>query len=160
MTTSQPLQEEQELLHDIELNSFVEASRTQRFFNLLIDIIFMQYGVGLLTGYLLLEFLLIVSPHLAYSWFGDTDGFRIIPLYVIGMFNYLLYYTICEKSFKGYTLGKLITGTRAIREDGQELSFKDALLRSLVRLVPFEHVSGFDYPWHDTWTNTMVIKAR
>jgi len=67
---------------------------------------------------------------------------------------------VCEKAFKGRTLGKVISGTRAIRNDGGELTLKDALLRSLSRLVPFEVFSGFGTPWHDSWTNTQVIKAR
>jgi hypothetical protein len=59
-------------------------------------------------------------------------------------------------------LGKLITGTRAIREDGVELNFKDAFLRSLSRLVPFEPFSIWSGNgiWHDSWTKTMVIKSR
>jgi uncharacterized RDD family membrane protein YckC len=36
--------------------------------------------------------------------------------------NYLVYYTLCEKLFRGQTLGKLITGTRAIRTDGEKLT--------------------------------------
>ena len=80
---------------------------------------------------------------------------------ILGWFNYLIYYTFCELAFKGYTLGKLITGTKAIRNDGQPLMFKDTLLRSLSRMVPFEVFSGFgDKPWHDSWTNTTVVKAR
>ena len=66
-----------------------------------------------------------------------------------------------EKLFKGYTVGKLITGTRAIREDGKELTFKNAILRSLSRMVPFEPFSAFGgSPWHDRWTKTRVIKSR
>jgi uncharacterized RDD family membrane protein YckC len=85
----------------------------------------------------------------------------LLILYLVGILNYLLYYTFCEKVFKGYTLGKLITGTRAIRDDGNELTFKDAILRSLSRLVPFEALSAFGYsPWHDSWTKTTVIKSR
>jgi uncharacterized RDD family membrane protein YckC len=75
--------------------------------------------------------------------------------------NYIVYYTLCEKLLKGYTLGKLITGTRAIRQDGGELTFRNALLRSLSRCVPFEVFSGFNtLTWHDSWTDTKVIKAR
>jgi hypothetical protein len=40
------------------------------------------------------------------------------------------------------------------------LTFKDALLRSLCRLIPFEVFSGFGVPWHDSLTNTMVVKKR
>jgi uncharacterized RDD family membrane protein YckC len=69
-----------------------------------------------------------------------------------------VYYSLCEKLFRGQTLGKLITATCALRTDGEELTFKDALLRSLCRLVPLEVFSGFGVPWHDAWTNTMVVK--
>jgi uncharacterized RDD family membrane protein YckC len=83
-----------------------------------------------------------------------------IFIIVVVLMNYIVYYTLCEKLFKGYTLGKLITGTKAVRLDGSALRFKDALLRSLRRMVPFEVFSGFGTPWHDSWTNTTVIKAR
>ncbi|ODT91451.1 MAG: hypothetical protein ABS85_12565 [Sphingobacteriales bacterium SCN 48-20] len=87
-----------------------------------------------------------------------------VPLfsYEIVLISYLLYYSICEKVFKGYTLGKLLSGTRAIRADGGELTFKDAFLRSLSRLVPFEQFSIWSGNglWHDSWTKTRVIKAR
>ncbi|MGZ5286605.1 MAG: RDD family protein [Flavisolibacter sp.] len=161
MTTEQPVQPaEQHLFEDNELYQFTEASRTQRFLNLVIDMVFMQYALGILTGYLAFEFVNLLSPEMAYNWFGEEDGFNFLVIYLLGIFDYLVYYTFCEKLFKGYTLGKLITGTRAIRTDGSELTFKDAILRSLVRMVPFEHLSGFGYPWHDTWTKTMVIKTR
>ena len=85
----------------------------------------------------------------------------IMATYLIAILNYLFYYTLCEKLFRGYTLGKLITGTRAVKENGQELSFTDAILRSLSRMVPFEAFSAFGgHPWHDRWTKTMVIKSR
>jgi uncharacterized RDD family membrane protein YckC len=81
--------------------------------------------------------------------------------YVIFICNYLFYYTLCEKLFRGYTLGKFITGTRAIREDDEELTFKDALLRSLCRIVPLEVLSALaGFPWHDRWTKTKVVKTR
>ena len=85
----------------------------------------------------------------------------ILIAYLVVIFNYLIYYTACEKLFRGYTLGKLISGTRAIRQDGQELTLKNAFMRSLSRLVPFELFSGFNtLAWHDKWTDTMVIRSR
>jgi uncharacterized RDD family membrane protein YckC len=101
-------------------------------------------------------------PAYAMQIASEKDPWDLILLsYAIGFFNYLIYYTICEKAFRGYTLGKLLTGTRAIRDNGEELTFKDALLRSLSRLVPFEVLSGFAArPWHDSWTKTQVVKVR
>jgi uncharacterized RDD family membrane protein YckC len=94
--------------------------------------------------------------------FSDPESLEVVVFGVIlAYFNYIIYYTFCEKLFRGYTLGKLVTGTRAIRTDGQELTFRDTILRTLSRIVPFEVFSGFGgHPWHDEWTKTMVIKSR
>jgi uncharacterized RDD family membrane protein YckC len=60
---------------------------------------------------------------------------------------------------KGRSLGKWITGTVAVRLDGNTINWKDAFLRSLSRIVPFEPFSALGYaPWHDKWTETTVVK--
>jgi len=138
------------------------ATQGQRFLNFLIDYLLMKFGLSFLTARAVGFILAIVAPKymesLVYT-LGWWD--RLLITYMVWIINYLFYYTICEKGFRGYTLGKLITGTRAIREDGGELTFKDAILRSLSRLVPLETFSAFGgYPWHDSWTKTKVIKAR
>lgn len=149
----------EQLISDIHL---VPAGTGQRFLNFFIDNLLMRFGlsfltsagVGVLLGLFFPEYILRISEN-------PERGDMLLLAYLIWIINTLLYYTICEKGFKGYTLGKLITGTRAIREDGNELTFKDALLRSLSRLVPFEAFSAFGgYPWHDAWTKTMVVKSR
>lgn len=138
------------------------AGTGQRFLNYLIDNLLMRFGLSLVTGMAVGVVLGLMAPEYIERLSYDQGAFDLILLaYLIAIVNYLLYYTICEKAFRGYTLGKLITGTRAIRNDGGELTFKDALLRSLCRLIPFEAFSGFGgHPWHDTITNTMVIKSR
>jgi len=53
------------------------------------------------------------------------------------------------------------TGSRAVRQGGGELTLKDVLSSSLSRCMPFEVFSGFNtLTWHDSRTDTMVIKAR
>ncbi len=152
-----------------ELNQYtqyIQASQGQRFLNLLIDVLFMRFLLSKATGYLFGYILLAVAPdflqQVAYEVTYGDRGWRFWLLSILlGYFNYLIYYSFCEKAFRGYTLGKLITGTRAIRDDGAELTFKDAILRTLCRIVPFEVFSGLaDRPWHDSWTKTSVIKAR
>lgn len=141
----------------------VYASQGQRFLNWLIDNILMRYGLAYLTGMGVGIIIGLVAPDFFINNAYSENNFG--PLFFIGILiaylNYILYYTLCEKLFKGYTLGKLITGTRAIRQDGKELTFRNALLRSLSRCVPFEVFSGFNtLTWHDSWTDTMVVKAR
>ena len=141
---------------------YVPATTGQRFLNWLIDNLLMQYGLAYLTGIIVGYGIAWLFPDYAmHLTLEESTADLFIIGYAIAIFNYLIYYTICEKAFRGYTLGKLISGTRAIRNDGAELTIKDALLRSLSRLVPFEVFSGFSYkPWHDLWTKTQVIKAR
>lgn len=154
---------QQDIFTEQEVFNYEQASVGQRFLNYLIDGLLMQYGLSFITGILIAKIMMAISPETAYNWFVERkDSIDVLAsFYLISIVNFLIYYTICEKAFKGKTLGKLITGTKAIRDDGQELSFKNALLRSLSRIVPFEPFSAFSgYPWHDSWTGTMVIKTR
>jgi uncharacterized RDD family membrane protein YckC len=156
-------QEESGLADELnQYTQYTQASQGQRFFNWLIDNLFMRFALTVLTGRLVGVMIVRFFPDFALRIAYEENTLDIFLVnYLFGFFNYLIYYTFCERAFKGYTLGKLITGTRAIRDDGQELSFRDAILRSLSRLVPFEAFSGFaDRPWHDSWTNTSVVKAR
>jgi uncharacterized RDD family membrane protein YckC len=81
--------------------------------------------------------------------------------YMIAYSLYVLYYTILEGASGGRTIGKMITGCKAIKADGSQINWRDALQRSLSRIVPFEPFSGLNgRPWHDNWTGTMVIKNK
>jgi uncharacterized RDD family membrane protein YckC len=144
-------------------NHFEYATQGQRFLNWLIDNLLMRFGLAYLTGFGVGLIINLASPGFFEDIAISQNTFG--TLFFLGIFisylNYIIYYTLCEKLFKGYTMGKLITGTRAIRQDGEELTFRNALLRSLSRCVPFEVFSGFStLTWHDSWTDTMVIKTR
>ena len=144
--------------HDL----YVDATQGQRFLNWLIDNLLMQFGLSYITGTAVGYLLATFFPDYITRVFQDESKLELYFLsYLIGIVNYILYYSIAEKAFKGYTIGKLVTGTRAVRTDGSELTFKDAILRSLSRIVPFEIFSALGRrPWHDSWTNTRVIKSR
>lgn len=158
----------QDILND-DVNSYYQftyATQGQRFLNWLIDNLFLRFALTYVTGAGVGFLLGIIAPDFMASIIYDADprsiNWSLIWIGVlIGYINYIFYYTLCEKLFKGVTLGKLITGTKALRQDGQELTFKDAILRSLSRCVPFEVFSGFNtLTWHDQWTDTMVVKSR
>jgi len=128
-----------------------------RFANYIIDVIIfyiMMMGVGAVWG------LSLVSRGVNDAATIEQDiNNSTVFLYLISFLTFLAYYTLFEAASKGKTLGKLITGTVAVRDDGNALTFKDALLRSLCRMIPFEPFSAFGgRPWHDTITHTMVIK--
>jgi len=156
--------DEVNLLDEQDYQHFVYATQGQRFLNWLIDNIItrlaLAYAVGIVIG-LAIQLLSFDTQQQVYEGIQEKNFIYYLITYSIVAFTYLVYYTACEKLFKGYTLGKVITGTKAIRQDGGELTFRNALLRSLCRIVPFEVLSGFStLTWHDSWTDTMVIKSR
>jgi uncharacterized RDD family membrane protein YckC len=155
----QPQPQESDLFQDHVQHT--TASQGQRFLNWLIDNILLRLLVTYVTGEMFVRFLFSMAPEYTYRVFSEDGIEAFFVSYLFIIFHYVFYYTICETAFKGRTLGKLITGTRAVRDNGEDISFKDALLRSLSRMVPFEVFSGFgSKPWHDSWTKTTVIKAR
>ena len=148
----QPQEAQTDLLSDVVVD-FQYASRGQRFLNFLIDYILLIVGPSFLLG-------VVLATTGRSDQLADDSSQADMAFYFFFAIVYVGYYTLCESLFKGRTLGKLISGTKAVRADNQPLTFSDALLRSLSRLVPFEVISGFGTPWHDSWTNTTVIKTR
>lgn len=130
----------------------VPATTGQRFINHLIDIIIyyaLLFVIGIFAG--------LMSP----ESFADESETG-LGWYVIGIIIFLGYYTLSEGS-SGKTIGKLITGTKVVSENGDSISYKDAFIRSLCRLVPLEPLSIFFSEggmWHDKWSRTQVVKKK
>jgi uncharacterized RDD family membrane protein YckC len=136
-----------------------KASQGQRFLNFLIDNVVIRIALAYVTGVAVGYLLTLISPEFYYSLTYNKSRLYLISVFIV-LIDYILYYSLFEGIFKGRTVGKFITGTKAINENGIELTFKNAFLRSACRLIPFEAFSGFGTPWHDSITNTMVIKSR
>lgn len=149
------------ILSDIEQDIYLEpASVGLRFANLLIDLLFF-YGIMLLVGAVLGLIFVSTGEEIDSSFLVREDAGSILLQYVFSYGTYLGLYTLLEGAARGKTLGKLITGTRALKMDGSNLTWKDAFMRSLCRIVPFEALSGFGgHPWHDKWTDTLVVKDK
>lgn len=143
----------QDFEHTVDL---VPVSPGLRFANYLIDVIAM-YALSFIFGML---FAIAALGAGAYNEPEPGGSGEMQLLLLLGWILIVVgYYTLFEYFAKGRTLGKMATGTVAVREDGSALTFKDALLRTLCRLIPFEVFSAFGYrPWHDSLTRTMVIK--
>ncbi|MEM9990644.1 MAG: RDD family protein [Bacteroidota bacterium] len=135
-----------------------QASRAMRFANFLIDSIFIM--------------LVYHTFQIATDTYVPADAItpegvpeELWNLFLVQQLTQLAitlaYYILSEYFLEGKTAGKYLTRTKAIRLDGQKMDFGTTLLRSLVRLVPFEAFS-FLGPrptgWHDRWTKTVVIK--
>lgn len=149
-------------MEDGDAVPFDYATKQQRCINFVIDNIIMKFSLAYLTGIGFAYIIWSLFPSFAVLLFDEDSMLAVcVAMYMISRVNYAIYYSISEKLFKGYTVGKLFTGTRAIRDDGAELTLKNAIHRSFSRFLPFEFLSGFgEKPWHDSWTKTTVIKAR
>lgn len=154
-------QPEINILQDIEQDIYLERAPVGiRFANFLIDTI-LYYGIMLLVGAVIGLAFLNSGEDIDNSFLAREDGGSLFFQYILSFVSYLGFFTLLEGASKGKTLGKLITGTRAIKMDGGDLTWKDAFMRSLCRIVPFEAFSAFGgFPWHDKWTDTIVTKER
>jgi len=147
---------EQHLFADPEYH-LVQASSGKRFANYIIDFV-VFYALAFLTGIVIA----LLNPGVLDSFNDEDPGFNLLDR-LITLVLYGLYMFAIEAIFKGKSLGKLITGTRAVNKDGTNVSPKAALLRGLSRAVPFNALSALGnpaYPWHDKWTKTYVIDEK
>lgn len=147
---------EQHLFAEPEYH-LVQASMGKRFANYLVDLL-VFYALVFAGGFVLA----IISPQTIESINEDDPGFNLLDR-LFTLLLYGLYMFVVEAAFKGKSLGKLITGTRAVNEDGTDVTAKAAFFRGLSRAVPFNALSALGnptYPWHDKWTKTYVIDER
>lgn len=88
----------------------------------------------------------------------DQALFRITYFVLIyGVF--VGYYAIMEIKFQK-TLGKFITKTKVVRNDGEKPKNRDIIIRTFCRAVPFDRVSFFftRTGFHDSLSKTKVVK--
>jgi uncharacterized RDD family membrane protein YckC len=153
--TKQTEQSTADLL-DIEV-SFVRASTGKRFANYLIDLIvfyFLFFAVGVVIA--------IISPSTLDSIPEDDFSFNIMDR-LLSVILYAIYMSLVETILKGKSVGKFITGTRAINLDGSRITTGKAFARGFSRAVPFCVFSAFGNPcnpWQDSWTDTMVVDEK
>ena len=78
----------------------------------------------------------------------------------ISVVCYLLYYFICEY-FMGQTIGKIITKSKVVSEDGERNHFFIRILgRTLMRLIPLDILSYLftSKGFHDRISKTITVK--
>ncbi len=145
------------LLADIETTLIVQAGTAKRFANYIIDVI-----VFYIVVFFLAIVVAIIDPELL-SWMEGTDAGTNVLNSLVSLLLYGIIMGTTEALTRGRSLGKLITGTRAVHTDGSSINMQTAFWRGLCRAVPFEAFSALSspsYPWHDKWTNTYVIDIK
>ena len=153
-STTENYQPEQNLL-DLELN-LVRADTGKRLANYLIDVVAF-YIFSFILGILIA----IISPATGEQLASEAQSS--IAERLVGLLLYALFMSAIEAITKGRSLGKLITGTKAVNLDGSSITPGTAFARGFSRAVPFCAFSAFGTPcdpWQDKWTNTMVIDIK
>jgi len=120
--------------------------------------------VNYFIDYIMQIILVMVYFYLASVIGGDEviaklDG---IPAFILGLMALFPYYLLMEASI-GRTVGKLVTGTKVVNEDGYDASFAQIVGRTFARIIPFEAVTFLGSEtrgWHDSMPNTYVVKCR
>jgi len=137
-----------------------QAEKILRFVNFIIDyfisiiIVIVLYSLGILLYSLLTGTDYVVN----------ADKLAEINKYIDRIITAILYaFVIYLTEFltKGRSLGKLITGTMVVKDDGSLPTSENFLKRNFSRIVPFDALSFLgSRGWHDSWSDTKVVKRK
>ena len=131
---------------------YCRASAGLRFANYIIDSIFFYFIVFCLGAVIAL-----VYPSILPVFDGPISG-RLIGLVLYGFVMWFI-----EGMSNGRSIGKLITGTKAVSLDGSDINFGKAFGRNFIRAIPFNAFSALGNPcnpWHDSLSETMVVDIK
>lgn len=145
------------VFEELETEQVQYATQGERFINFLIDNIAAYVLNNIFIAIVYVIIALVTGVEIARGF--ATNMLFTMPVAAVSEF---IFFTCMEALTKGRTLGKLVTRTQAVKaEDLSPISWKDAAIRSLSRLVPIEPFSALgNAPWHDKWSKTTVIKKR
>jgi len=80
---------------------------------------------------------------------------------IVSALLYFLFMSFQEIIFKGRSVGKFVTGTMAVMEDGAEIEINKSFNRNICRLIPFDGLSFFgNLGWHDSISKTRVVNKK
>lgn len=137
-----------------------KAEKILRFANVIIDSIFTYILVVIVYLAAVLIYTLVSGS----DFTTNTDSIsemnplldRLITSVLFAFFMFLV-----EFATKGRSLGKFITGTMVVSENGGLPTSNDFLKRNFSRIVPFDALSFFGTNgWHDSWSDTRVVKRN
>jgi len=144
--------------NQFELTDEILASQGQRFLNLLLDYIgqmALMLSIGVVTGVISV---IMGNPQLATMF----DNMNTLTEYGFTIVLVLIYYNLFE-IFTSRTLGKFITKTIVVDENGNKPEYQTIMIRSLCRLIPFDALSflgATSRGWHDSISRTYVVQKN
>jgi len=91
---------------------------------------------------------------------SESEYLNSIPFFRLLLLSLFPGYYILSEFYFQRTIGKFFTQSIVINEYGDKPDFKTIVVRTFIRIIPFEPFSflGNTRGWHDKWTNTFVVK--
>lgn len=147
MSNSQTNEPAQRTENNDTAKTMTLATRWQRLGNMFLDLLFIFILANVLGFVLRLEFI----------FQGPSRNLVLVIAALV--------YYMCFEGLFGRTPGKIITKTKAVGRDGAKLTFGQAAIRTLCRLIPLEAFSflggeGRPLGWHDRIAKTMVVSLK
>ena len=135
----------------------LQATQSQRFFNLSIDVVFI-YILVLSLGTTIILVALAVDNFALSNYVTNLTAIEIAFYTAIVTF---LYYYLTEVYFS-CTIAKLLTHTIVVNANGTKPSKRSIFIRTCCRFIPFEAFTFLYGPkgWHDVFSKTYVVKKR
>lgn len=140
-----------------QVSSDIFASLSQRFLNLIIDTV-----MQLLLFFVVLMFMVANAQANGDVTFISNLEKNTILQYTITTVISLVYYNFFE-IVTARTVGKYLTQTIVVDENGEKPNHETILIRSLCRLIPFNALSFLGISgrgWHDTISKTYVVNKN
>ncbi|AWK04132.1 RDD family protein [Flavobacterium crocinum] len=134
------------------------TSDRDRFFNCIIDFVFISVFIFVFSF-----FVVIIGNVFQWNAYGAWVEIM-INLGVIGTYLSfaIIYYLIFESLFPR-TIGKIVTGSIVVNENGIKPNFEMVCLRTVCRLIPFDVFSFLGKSgrfWHDSLSKTYVVEKN
>ena len=129
-----------------ESQTYQDVSKGTRFANLIIDTI-----VTYLLYFVIVFLIFLTETVSEENW---------AVLYLLFYVQFIAYYILMEAAL-GKTVGKMITKTKVIHENGTQAPIANIIGRTFARFIPFEALSFFgNKGWHDSLSGTRVVKEN
>lgn len=142
----------------VKITPQMYASKGERFANFIIDYI----GQLIIGGAIGIAMAIISEITGDYEYVAWIDTMGTLGEYALGIVILIVYYMVFE-TITGRTLGKYITNTKVLTEDGQKPEADKILYRTLSRMIPFEAFSFLGDEgrgWHDSIAKTVVVDVK
>ena len=93
-----------------------------------------------------IQLVLLVGGSIAMAWTAEwadlDDGLVVAGVLVASVTAYVGYPVLCELLLRGRSVGRLVMGTRVVRDDGGPVHVRQSLLRAVMSMLEIWSTSG------------------